>query len=176
MNDQDREHLQLLSIFYYVYGGLHVLVGFVPLFWAGLVTTIIGTASPPSAPRGQGPPPEAIGGIFIVIALMISLFIWAVSDYAVILAGRCMSQQKHYILCMIVACFLCTSFPLGTALGVFTIVVLQRPSVKALFDEQAIPHRAARTTTGGNDALAAFQSFAGTRQNLGVVERQRHGS
>jgi hypothetical protein len=33
------------------------------------------------------------------------------------------------------ACVACLSVPLGTVLGVFTIIVLMRPSVKALFAE-----------------------------------------
>lgn len=34
----------------------------------------------------------------------------------------------------VMACVQCANVPFGTALGVFTILVLQRPSVKALFE------------------------------------------
>jgi len=39
--------------------------------------------------------------------------------------------------CLIVAGIICIFMPLGTILGVFTIIVLVRPSVKAMFEGQA---------------------------------------
>lgn len=48
-------------------------------------------------------------------------------------AGRSLSRRRHYVFCLVAAGLACLSFPLGTALGVFTFMVLQRPSVKALF-------------------------------------------
>jgi hypothetical protein len=39
--------------------------------------------------------------------------------------------------CFVLAVFTCLNFPLGTALGVFAIVVLNRPAMKALF--QGLP-------------------------------------
>ena len=48
-------------------------------------------------------------------------------------AGRCLSQQRRYLLCMIVAGLACLFTPIGTILGVFTLVVLLRPQVKAAF-------------------------------------------
>jgi hypothetical protein len=37
------------------------------------------------------------------------------------------------VLVLVAACLAIPNVPLGTALGVFAIIVLQRPSVKALF-------------------------------------------
>jgi hypothetical protein len=36
------------------------------------------------------------------------------------------------------ACIICLSIPFGTVLGVFTIIVLNRPTVKARFDGQQL--------------------------------------
>ena len=44
-----------------------------------------------------------------------------------------LSQRRHYLYCMIIAALACTHTPLGTVLGIFTIFVLMRPSVKELF-------------------------------------------
>jgi hypothetical protein len=54
-------------------------------------------------------------------------------------AGRSLAARKRYTFCIIVAAISCTFFPLGTALGVFTILVLSRPSVKALFENPRPP-------------------------------------
>ena len=52
----------------------------------------------------------------------------------VLVAGRCIARRKCYVFCNIVAGLMAvTCMPLGTALGGFTIFVLQRPSVKAAF-------------------------------------------
>jgi hypothetical protein len=39
--------------------------------------------------------------------------------------------------CFVVAAIECIFMPFGTVLGVFTIIVLSRPSVKALFQSEA---------------------------------------
>ena len=56
---------------------------------------------------------------------------------AVLLAwsGRCLAQRRRYIFCMVMAAIACLFVPLGTVLGVFTIVVLAKPEVKATFDQ-----------------------------------------
>ena len=49
------------------------------------------------------------------------------------LAGRYLSQQRHYTFCLVMAAVACMFMPFGTVLGVFTIIVLVRESVKELF-------------------------------------------
>jgi hypothetical protein len=43
----------------------------------------------------------------------------------------------HYIFCLVIAAVECIFMPFGTVLGVFTIIVLQRPTVKAMFRGQS---------------------------------------
>ena len=57
----------------------------------------------------------------------------------ILLAGRFLSQHKHYMFCLVIAGLLCMITPFGTMLGVFTIIVLVRPSVKLLFSPQSNP-------------------------------------
>lgn len=52
----------------------------------------------------------------------------------VIYVGVQLRRQRRRTLCIVIAAILCDSVPLGTILGVFTLVVLFRPSVQALFD------------------------------------------
>ena len=51
----------------------------------------------------------------------------------VIAAARFIRSRRRYWFIFAIACFQCAFFPFGTALGVFTIVVLSRPSVKQIF-------------------------------------------
>ncbi len=41
--------------------------------------------------------------------------------------------------CLVMACVACLFMPFGTVLGVFTIIVLARPSVQTLFSRPAVP-------------------------------------
>jgi hypothetical protein len=78
-------------------------------------------------------PPAAFGLLFIAIGGAVVLTGWSMAACLVV-AGRSLAQRKRYMFCLVlagIACVVCN--PLGTVLGVFTIVVLMRPSVKALF-------------------------------------------
>ena len=48
-------------------------------------------------------------------------------------AGRSLQKRRRYTYCFVIACIACLFMPVGTVLGVFTIVVLSRTSVKTLF-------------------------------------------
>ena len=56
-----------------------------------------------------------------------------------IIAGRMMAKRRRRMFCLIVAAISCLFFPLGTLLGIFTILVLSRPSVIQQFDGMLIP-------------------------------------
>ena len=53
---------------------------------------------------------------------------------AMAIAGRKLAVRRSYTYCLVVAGIECLFMPFGTVLGVFTIIVLIRPSVKALFE------------------------------------------
>lgn len=133
--NQDLEHLRLLSIFHYVYGGLHVVFGFFPLVYAGfgLLMLYAPQMFGPNNPRMGQPPPEFLGWFLVAVGGVVAIMIWGIASL-LIHSGRCLSQQRRHTFCLIVAAISCLFMPLGTILGVFTIVVLSRPSVKNLFE------------------------------------------
>ena len=57
---------------------------------------------------------------------------WAFAVFA-ILTGRYLARKVHYLFCMAMAAIECMFMPFGTVLGVFTIIVLAKPSVKKMF-------------------------------------------
>jgi ABC-type transport system involved in multi-copper enzyme maturation permease subunit len=127
MVNQDEEHLRMLSILHYVWGGL---IGFFSVF--GLLYAIFGVTAMMFAARGHNGPPVLVGAMFLLFGLLFVLICGTISALT-IWVGRNLSQRKRYTLCFVMACISCASFPLGTALGVFTLVVLLRPSVKQMF-------------------------------------------
>ena len=52
-----------------------------------------------------------------------------------VLSGLFLRARKHWTFSIVVAAIDCLHFPLGTVLGVFTIIVLIRPSVRELYGE-----------------------------------------
>ena|SRR5947209_1794823 len=126
---RDRDHLRLLSIFYYVLAGLVAFFGSIPVFHVVMGVMMVSGAmgAPPS-----GPPP-ALGFVFIGLGSGIITFSWTLATLAVI-AGRSLSTYRRRVFCLVVAGVVCLNGVLGTILGVFTILVLMRESVKELFE------------------------------------------
>lgn len=128
--NQDVEHLRLLSIFHYILTGLAGLCSFFPAIY--LVMGIAMLSGLIKGDKGE-PAPAVVGWVFVAIALIGILLALA---YATLLclAGRYLSKRKHRTFCFVVAGLSLLFAPLGTALGVFTIIVLMRDSVRLLFE------------------------------------------
>ena len=132
--NKDIDHLKILSIFHYVHAGLCALIS--PFGLIYLVMGIIMAISPEIFDEGKGPPPPAfVGWILAIIGLVVSLGMLGVGFLSAA-AGLYLSKQKHYTFCLVVSAIEMLNQPLGTILGVFTIIVLMRPSVKELFGSQ----------------------------------------
>lgn len=133
-----REDLRLLSIFHYVLAGLTALLSLFPLIHVTLGIAMITGALDGGAHGGARatPPPALFGWLFVVMG---SAFILAGLAFAaaLVLAGRFLARQRHWTFCMVIAGFACTFVPFGTVLGVFTLVTLSKPEVKALFQAAA---------------------------------------
>lgn len=129
----DEEHLRLLSIFHYVSGGLTAFVACFPLLHVGM--GLILAFSPETFTQGDvnNPPPAWLGLFFAVVGGFFVLAGWTLAVLKFV-AGRSLARRRRRTFCVVVACICCILPPLGTILGVFTLVVLNRPSVKALFD------------------------------------------
>ncbi len=128
---QDLEHLKLLSVFHYVWGGITALISCIPLIHVAFGVLLLFLSRCPA--QGQtAPPPAIVGWMFILIGGGIIMVGWAVAT-AIVMAGYFLDKRRHWVYCLIVAAVCCTMMPVGTVLGVFTIIVLMRPSVKELF-------------------------------------------
>src|SRR6185369_18092886 len=123
MND-DEQHLRWLSIGNYVASGMVALFACIPI-----IHVTIGIALILNPPKGD--PDAWIPGL--VLALVGGAFMlagWSLAA-AILTAGRSIAARKRYTFCIVVAAIACAFAPFGTALGVLSLIVLLRPSVKA---------------------------------------------
>ena len=128
----DSDHLTLLAIFHFVGAGLAVL-GILFLFAHYMFMQAIFTHPDFWQNQNQKPPPEElfsifiwfyiIGGIWLVLSLILNL-----------LSGMFLATRRCRTFSLIVAGINCLHIPLGTVLGIFTIIVLVRESVRELYE------------------------------------------
>lgn len=130
-SNDDAQHLRLLAIFHYVVGGLTALLAcFPPLHVALGLAMVFAPRSFANKPGDE--PPPFVGWIFAGMGM--GLFLAGITlAVCIILAGRFLARRKRYWFVFVLACLQCAVFPFETVLGVITIAVPSRESVKAQF-------------------------------------------
>ena len=127
---EDVEQLRLLSIFHYVVAGMQALFASFPIIHLVLGLTMV------LAPEKMGMKSTHeswFGWFFVVFAAAWMAIGWTLA-VCVVIAGRSLAERRRYLFCLVVAGLIAAfCMPFGTILGVFTIVVLLRPTVKAAF-------------------------------------------
>jgi hypothetical protein len=129
---EDQRHLGILSICHYVVAGFGSLWGCFPLIY--VVMGALFLAGWPEA-KGDEAPPAILGAFMVGGGLTFTLLAFSLAG-CIVAAGRFLAQRRRYVFCFVMAIVqmvLCN--PFGTVLGVFTLIVLLRPTVKALFDD-----------------------------------------
>lgn len=139
---QDRDHLRLLTIFHYVFAGLGVCgLSFVALHYTFLNTMM----SMERAKGGHDAPPEAFMDIFVWIYVVMAA-VCLIGMILNVMSARFLKARRHRTFCMVVAGLNVLQVPFGTLLGVFTLLVLARDSVRKAFEQ---PSAASGFDAGG---------------------------
>lgn len=124
----DEEHLKLLAIGYWVWGGFMAVYALLLGGYFGLIGSFFAML-----PQGDGEaPPAFMGWIFLCIGGFVLLIVGALSALE-IATGFWIQRRRHRVATLVVAALICPSVPFGTLLGVSTFVVMSRPSVKARY-------------------------------------------
>ena len=140
--DRDADHLKVLSIIFYVFAALQAVAAcFMLLYIAfGVCVAIFGAAAGTAAGHAAHDPsagmvalPFAGMGIFFVCIGSFLLLLFATFAFLNFKCGQSLARRKHITLCYVMAALCCISFPIGTLLGVFTFIVLSRPTVQQSF-------------------------------------------
>ena len=129
---QDDGHLKALVVCHYVWAGLIAILALIPLIHVFLGVAMI---------RGMfadqpNPPPPELGWFFVVFgagAILLGEAIAALNVYSALQISR----RRRRVLSIVVAGINCLSVPLGTLLGIFTIIVLARDSVRLQYAERS---------------------------------------
>ena len=132
----DLEHLNVLGILHYVLGGITLAMGFCPSMHVYIGLSLLSGREPFTGEAVNEP--AFVGVLFAGMGLAFMLGAWLLGMLLLIAGGR-LRRVRNRTFCLIVAGVSCAMVPLGTVLGVFTIIVLVRPSVQELF---AAPARA----------------------------------
>lgn len=134
--DQDVEHIKILSICYYVQAGLTALCACIPIVHLVMGAAMLsGNFGGSSVPTHEQEAMKMMGGMFVGFATLFILAGWTMAVMNFLVARRIVRRESR-ILCLVVAGINCLSMPLGTALGVFTFIVLGRRQVIASFDRR----------------------------------------
>ena len=131
--NQDAEHLRLLLIFHYVLAGMGALMSLIPVFHLAFGIAMV-TGMFPSPPSGSGSATDNFMGWFFIGIGAAVIVIGETMALLTFLAGRFIRRRRHRTFILVVSAINCLNVPLGTVLGVFTIIVLSRQSVKAEFE------------------------------------------
>lgn len=135
--NKDLDNLKTLSIFHYVVAALVALFSCIPIIHLTVGIMFLSGAfpEPPKQPDQPDFPIKLFGLMFTIIPLVIILGGWTLA-ICTFIAGRKLANHQSYTFCIVIAGILCTFMPFGTVLGVFTIIVLMRDSVKELFNKR----------------------------------------
>jgi hypothetical protein len=131
----DQEHLKLLSLgylisaattaFFSIFGLMYMMMG---IFMSALFShqKEVGT-------NAQQAPPAFMG--WFIAAMGLAVFLFTVSLAAAkFRTALCIKRRRSRTFCMVVAGISCLGVPYGTALGVFSFIVLGRDSVARMFN------------------------------------------
>ncbi len=132
---QDLDQINMLSTFHLILG---ILTCFASSLTFGHISGGIMMLNIPPDAKGS-PPPPIIGWLFIIAGLVGFAIIMSVG-IVMIIASRRLKAHQSRMFCLVVAGIECAMAPLGTVLGVFTIITLIKDSVIQLFEGETLPN------------------------------------
>ena len=137
--DTTTHDVKLLSIGYFIQGGIvafYALLALCYVLFMGAIFTAI-LNSPQANARNQIP----AGLLPLIGTIATALVLVMVTGGACLLfAGYALRRYRHRTFVLVMAALSCLAIPYGTVLGIFTFMVLQRPTAKLMFgDLPAVP-------------------------------------
>jgi hypothetical protein len=131
----DVQHLKLLRLFHYIWGTFCCLFGLIGVIYAWIGEAMLGSFQ--RVPSGQENTPLIFGQLFVAFSVFDVVLLETCGIVSLLVAGNYGARRSYYT-CFAASVFNCVMIPVGTVLGVFSLIVLTRPSVKALFNEAKI--------------------------------------
>lgn len=132
LDPDKRQYLQYLAIGHYIMAGLAFLFGSIPLFHIAFGVLMATQGVGFGGPKDQALVGVTFGLFLAFIGLILVVSAWTYGIF-MIKAARALTEQRHHTLCMVMAAISCMFAPVGTALGIFTLLLLLDDEVKAAF-------------------------------------------
>lgn len=138
---RDEQHLVKLSVLYWVLAGLSLMFSCLVAIYMCVGAGMLLMHADSIGADPNGPPAWVIPLVGWALAAMGVLAGLIQLGVAVLLAltARFIATRRYRIFCLVVAGLACLSVPLGTALGVYTFMILRRPGVIAWFGGRTTP-------------------------------------
>ena len=139
--EKDLDHLKLLGIFHYIWGGLSLLGGlFVGAYFLFFGIVLMSNPQSSSSSADESASTGMAGGILIGVGIVLFLIVVVYGILTLMAGGKYRKHQGGYWFCFILAIvtLIIGGIP-GIVLGIFSLIVLSRESVKALFRGQSLP-------------------------------------
>ena len=124
-------NLDTLRILHIVKGILTMLFSFFPLIYVVIGSFMTSGVIPDSSTSGNSSP-EEVGIIMIAIGSIFTIIILAIGILSLI-AAKFIKEKRNYNFVFVASIICCLGGMLSIALGVFSLIELTKPEVKALF-------------------------------------------
>ena len=132
--NKDDEHIKLLVIFHYITAGLTLLgILFLFLHYYMLFSVMMNDAMWQNS--NEPPPPKEFFLVFRWFYVFMGALMIA-GGVLNILSANFMRKRANRMFSIVVSGMNCLSMPLGTALGIFTIIVLMRSTVQSSYNAE----------------------------------------
>jgi hypothetical protein len=139
--EKDLDHLKLLGIFHYIWGGLSLLGGlFIGAYFLFIGIVLVNSPQSSSSSADESASTGMVGGILIGVGVVLFLIVVVYGILTLMAGGKYRKHQGGYWFCFILAIvtLIIGGIP-GIVLGIFSLIVLGRESVKAIFRGQSLP-------------------------------------
>ncbi|MFI4847458.1 MAG: hypothetical protein ACIAZJ_00040 [Gimesia chilikensis] len=130
------KHLDVIGILFMVLAGFSLLmVLFIPVHFM-MMQSVMNMDFP--RPH-EGPDPRKMfremQSAFIVLYVLVGVLSLAFGGF-LLATGINIRRKRHFTLCVVGSALICISFPLGTALGIWSLLTLYDKHTRPLFAER----------------------------------------
>jgi hypothetical protein len=122
-----KSNLRALAICYRIVGGFMALI--VSVF------AVLELYRPGSGAAVAG---LVTGWKMWILPLLVPVVIGAIVTVVLLEVASSLENRERRVFCLVVAWLICAFFPLGTVLGVFTILLLSRAEAERAFSESSV--------------------------------------
>lgn len=139
--EKDLEHLKLLGIFHYIWGALSLVGGLaIGAYFLFIGIVLMANPSATSSSTDENVNAGVVGGVMIGVGVILFIIVVIYGVLTLMAGGKYRKHHGGYWFCFILAIvtLVIGGIP-GIVLGIFSLIVLSRASVKALFKGETLP-------------------------------------